>query len=265
MRPDEIVLRPTIDREWLEAAARGDPIAHALARWDLERYPDRIRFVSAVGPSGTVGYLLIWLGHPAAPVVHWVGGIEATEVLADALPPRPLVAITPIEAGASVERARGPARVRSLRVLAATASGATPESAGTPEVRRLGPADRLELDRFARAHADPEVSEYPGLDPQSEVLWGFFEREQLEGVARAAVRLPEVWMIGGVYVAPAARGRGAGLALVRAALAAGRATGATLALYVREDRTAALRLYERAGFRPHGRRSWIDAGADLDL
>jgi len=32
-------------------------------------------------------------------------------------------------------------------------------------------------------------------------------------------------------------------------------------LYVREDRLEARRLYERLGFRPLGRRTWLDLGA----
>jgi len=264
VREGEIELRPTVDRSWLERAARVDPIAHALALWDLDRHPERVRFVSAIGPDGPVGYLLIWLGHPVAPIVHWVGARGAAGPLADALPPRPLVAITPVDVVGAVERVRGPASVRPLLVLAAPPSGPEDAVEASNEVRRLGTADRLPLDGFVRAHRDPETAEYPGLDPERETMWGFFEGGELLGVARAAVRGETVWLIGGVYVAPAARGRGIASALVHAAVAAGRKDGATLALYVREDRAGARRLYERAGFRPHGRRQWIDAGAGLD-
>jgi len=114
-----IDLRPTIDRAWLETAAAADPIAHALALWDLDRYPDRVRFVSALKDERTVGYLLLWLGHPTTPVVHWFGTTEDARALAEGLPPRPMVAVVPEEMRPEVERARGPVTSHVLLRLVA--------------------------------------------------------------------------------------------------------------------------------------------------
>ena len=264
MAAEAIDLRPTIDRAWLERAAAEDPITHAFALWDLDRYPGRVRFVSAVGPATTEGYLLVWLGHPSAPIVHWFGGTDAAQALADALPPRPLVAIVPEEVGTEVERARGPVIVHRLLGLVAEGDPGREAEDFAPGVRPLTGADRAYLTAWASRHREPVVAEYPGLDPDLEAIWGFFDGPRLLGVVRAAVRLSTVWLLAGVYVEPVARGRGIGLALVRAALSAGRRAGATVALYVREDRPAARTVYERAGFRPQHRRLWIDAGADLE-
>jgi ribosomal protein S18 acetylase RimI-like enzyme len=257
-----VALRPTIDRVWLERAAATDPIDHAFALWDLDQYPDRIRFVSAGDSRTTFGYLLLWLGHPTAPIVHWVGEAPEARALLDGLPPRPLVAIVPEGLRTDVERARGPTHSCPLLVL--VASPHAPMAEPHPGVRHLVAADRAELARWAAGQTDPVVAEYPALDPEREAIWGFFDRGRLRGVVRAEVRLRSVWLVGGVYVEPSARDRGAGLALVRAALAAGRAAHASVALYVREDRPAARAVYERAGFRPHARRVWIDAGAHLE-
>lgn len=61
---------------------------------------------------------------------------------------------------------------------------------------------------------------------------------------------------GGMWIAPAARGRGLGRPLVEAALAGAREQGHDdIALWVNEDNRAALRLYESCGFR----RSGVDA------
>ena len=53
-----------------------------------------------------------------------------------------------------------------------------------------------------------------------------------------------------MYVAPSERGRGTGMALLNALLAALRASGRVrrVGLYVNADQVAAVRLYERAGF-----------------
>ena len=262
MPRDPVALRPTIDRLWLEHAAATDPVEHAFALWDLDQYPDRIRFVSVGDSRATFGYLLVWLGHPAAPIVHWVGESPATRGLLEGLPPRPLVAIVPEAVRASVERARTPARSCPLLVLVASPDAPTGDPA--PGVRPLVAADRAELTRWAAGQTDPVVAEYPVLDPEREAIWGCFDDGHLRGVVRAEVRLPSVWIVGGVYVDPSARGRGIALSLVRAALTAGRAAGASVALYVREDRAAARAVYERAGFRPHARRVWVDAGAHLE-
>jgi ribosomal protein S18 acetylase RimI-like enzyme len=258
------VLRPTIDRAWLEREARTDPIAHAYALWDLDRYPEQVRFVSAVQGETTVGYLLVWLGHPTTPIVHWFGASADARVLIEGLPSRPLIAIVPEEVRGDIERARGPVDARSLLLLVAEPQISTTAESRITEVRSLTAADRPRLVALTSGRAELVASEYPQLDPDSERIWGYFEGEELQGVARAVVRLPSVWLLGGVYVDPTERGRGRGLALVRTVLAAGQSAGATVALYVREDRPAARAVYERAGFRLRSRRVWLGAGAALE-
>lgn len=67
-----------------------------------------------------------------------------------------------------------------------------------------------------------------------------------------------------MWVAPEARGSGAGRALVEAALAWGRARGALeVALRVAESQTAARRMYARCGFRDAGERKSIRPSADI--
>lgn len=262
MTGEALDLRPTIDRAWLERVAVDDPVTHAYAIWDLGHHPDRIRLVSAVVGEETLGYLLIWLGHPAAPVVHWVGTDPRLLALARGLPARPMVAIVPVEFRSPVQQTRGPAREFPLLSMLAgdvRPAGARPETA----IRRLQRADRAVLAPWAVRQEDTVVAEYSTFDPEGEHLWGAFEDARLVGVIRAAVRLPTVWVLGGVYVEPAARGEGWGRALVETALTAAIASGARLALYVREDRTPARLLYESLGFRAIGRRVWLDAGSGL--
>ncbi len=258
-----VEVRPTIDRTWLEGASAEDPVSHAFALWDLDRNPDRIRFFSAVRGPTTIGYLLVWLGHPVAPIVHWFGRGTDARALADVLPGRPCVAIVPEEAVPTVEAARGPGRRYSVLVLARDADApiAPPRPGGA--VRPLRRTDVPLLSTWARRQSDPVVAEYPFLDPEAELMWGAFDGERLVGVVRAEVRLPRVWILGGVYVHDESRGQGWGRELVGAALRAAAAAHARVALYVREDRAAARALYERLSFRPVDRRIWVDLGAGL--
>lgn len=258
-----VEVHPTIDRAWLERAAARDPVTHAFALWDLDRNPGRIRFFSAVRGDETVGYLLVWLGHPAAAVVHWVGRDPAARALAGSLPERPAVAIVPEEVVEMVEAARGPARRYSVFVLARGAGTPPPAPTAPTQVRRLTRADVPTLVAWARRQSDPVTAEYPFLDPEVELTWGAFHHDRLVGVVRAEVRLPRVWILGGVYVEEEARGQGRGRALVGEVLRATESERALVALYVREDRTAARSLYESLGFHPVDRRVWLDLGAGL--
>lgn len=263
MASETVEVRPTIDRAWLEAASARDPIAHAFALWDLERNPGRIRIFSAVERGSTVGYLLVWLGHPVATVVHWVGAHPSTRALSASLPSRPLVAVVPEELEAHVADARGPARAYGIAVMSREPGTTPPPPPAEASVRPLDRHDVPALAAWARRQADPVVAEYPFLDPEAELTWGAFDGPNLVGVARAEVRRPGLWVLGGVYVEPEARRRGRGRELVAAALTASEVARVRVALFVREDRAEARSLYESVGFGTVGRRVWLDLGAGI--
>lgn len=263
MSSPRIELRPTIDRDWLEREEARQPLAHAFALWDLERTPDRVRFFSAVEDDVPVGYLLVWLGHPTATIVHWVGRHPAMRGLVELLPPRPLIAIVPEEVRDLVIAARGPARELASLQMVRTTAATTPPPEPEPGIRLLDRRDVPRLIEWARRQAEPVVSAYAYLDPEDVQVWGAFEGERLVGTVYVQVRLPRIWVLSGVYVDARARGRGVGRALVRSAVAAAEATGAQVGLYVREDRDDARRLYEDLGFRTVDRKVWLDLGAGL--
>ncbi len=249
-------LRPTIDRVWLERAAAADPLAHAFALWDLERAPGSVRFVSALRDGETIGYVALWFGGGARAIVHWFGSADSAGALAGALPPPPFAAVIPPEAEATVTRRFPSARSRTVRLLLRE-RGPAPPPAG---VRQLGREGRAALDRLVREEDDPELAGYASLDPGADPAWGAFEGGRLVGVARAAVRLPTIWIVAGVFVVPVARGRGLGRAVVSAVLRAADEAGARTGLYVPEDASAARHLYGRLGFREVGQRRWLEVG-----
>jgi GNAT superfamily N-acetyltransferase len=259
--PGDVELLPSIDRPWLEAAAREDPITHAYALWDLDQYPDRVRFVSAVRGDTTLGYLLVWPLGDGGTVVHWVGPLEETRALVERLPPRPLVVVCSESAGPELERARGPTISHPVLVEAAPPGAPPPAGSQDERVRRLTGDERPLLEQFARHQTDRIGSSYAGIDPGREPVWGGFGDGRLVAVARPAARLARLWIVSGVYVAPEERQMGWGRAVVRAVMVEATRAGARCALYVRERSTTARALYERLGYRPVGRRLWVDAGA----
>lgn len=256
--PSRLELRPTIDRDWLERAAVDEPLVHAYALWDLDRAPGAVRFVSAVRDGATVGYLLFWLGGADRPVVHWFESEPLADALAPSLPSPPFVAVVPPGVVRAVAPAGVSARVSPLRLMVRHV-GETPRPAGAP-VRRLGRDDRASVLDLVRRGGEPELAGYVGLDLESERVWGAFDRERLVGVARATVRLPRIWVVGGVFVQPSNRGRGLATALVTSVVADAAQAGAPAGLYVREEPLTAGHVYERLGFREVGRRTWVDVG-----
>ncbi len=250
-------LRPTIDRLWLEEAARDDPLPHAYALWDLLRLPGSVRFVSAVEGGRTVGYLLLWLGRPERPVVHWVGDARRSAALVHRFPAPPFVAVVPRE-GAEALRALYPhARASPLLLLWRERGSLGPTD---PEgiVRRLGRPDRAELRAWSLRGDEHERPDYALIDPAEEPIWGAYENGILVGVTRAAVRLPRVWIVAGVYVDREVRGHGLSRRLVGALIDEAERAQAPTGLFVREDAEAARHVYSGLGFRTVGRRLWIE-------
>ena len=111
--------------------------------------------------------------------------------------------------------------------------------------------DTLETDA---ARPDAEVA---GMLARGEG-WGGFDGERLLGkLSIDALPYPCLaltFWVRGVYVHPDARGTGAGVKLIRAAIEDARARGgARMALWVHAANPHAVALYERIGFRECGR------------
>ena len=262
MPPPDLEIRPTIDRDWLEARVRDEPFLHAYALWDLERAPDQVRFVSAVRHGDTVGYLLLWLGRPDYVVVHWYGTGDFEAALADHLPPRPYVAVLPPDVLSRLEARLGSPPRYPLLLMERPGGGPVP---GTEGVRRLTGRDRTALVEWSQRFTNSEVRDYPHMDPQTDAVWGAFsERGKLVGACRATVRLPRAWLLGGVFVEPEARSHGVGERMVAAAIREAEAARVRLGLFVREDHPVPVRLYARLGFRPVTRRLLVDAGGGVE-
>jgi [ribosomal protein S18]-alanine N-acetyltransferase len=248
-----------IDRSWLEAEARTDPISHAWALWDLDHEPGRFRIVSLLRASHTMGYLLIWYaGGP--PRAHWVGRDPSDSMLALGLPQPPVIAIVPERVASAVSERLRPTQTYSLEVLVCSGR---PLGAPDPRVRRLRSKDAPALADLLTQNPGAELAGYAGLDLDRASVWGAFEGERPVALARIAVQLPSVWIITGVYTDPAFRGRGLGREVTATATAEALAAGARAGLYVRADNAAARAIYREIGYTRVDRRVWIDASAGV--
>lgn len=248
-----------IDDRWLERAASADPLLHAYTVWDRVHEPDRTRFISYREGPETRAYLLVWLGNPPAPIVHWIGSSSVPQLL-DALPPRPFMAVVPEELTEAVRARRGPIEV--YRVELRSLSDHAPIPGTDDGARRLTPRDAPALSRLVATATHGLLEGYRGIDLARTPAFGAFEGERLVAVSKASVVLPKVWVLTGIVTLPEARGRGHGRAVTGAAVQAAVAAGARPGLFVRSDNVPAVRVYDRLGFERVARRSWIDAGSE---
>ncbi len=242
-----------------------NPIDHAFALYDQERFPERVRFHLLREGSRLVAYLLVWLGDPAVPEVHWLGADAQSDLLALALPPRPFVLNAPPGVEPLVQRHRGPARSYPLEVLLRPSRRPLPPSDPGVEVREVLPREREELRGLPAWAANlPPQSLMGPPPPGGPRLVGAFlpgSRGPPLAVARTLVELPGLWILGGIFTDPEKRGRGFGRAATRSLLASAQRVGADSALYVRADNFPARALYTELGFQRHHSLLWLDAGS----
>jgi len=89
--------------------------------------------------------------------------------------------------------------------------------------------------------------------------YGAYVDEILAAIAGRYIALPEVWVIGDVYVHPDYRGRGLGKAVTSAITRDAVTSGAVALLHVDVNNSPAINLYKNLGYRILRKRIWIYA------
>lgn len=153
--------------------------------------------------------------------------------------------------GAVEVRAASPDDWQVVRHLRLSALADTPDAFGsTLELESVQP-ESFWRDRLTRPDATTLVAHVTGQD-------GDARATGLTTVAASFDGQPDTAGIYAVWVAPSARGRGVGDALIAAAIAHARAAGFVRAvLDVGDHNEPAQRLYARHGFAPTGRTSTL--------
>jgi GNAT superfamily N-acetyltransferase len=249
-----------IDAAWLDRLYREDPVSHALAVWDRLAWPEAISFLTLEEEGRPSAYLLSWNALPGCPVLHWLGTARDPAPLLARFPPPPFLAIVPPEVASPLRATVPTAPAYPIRVR--TREPGAPPSFDLRPTRRLGAGDAAALRALALADGSTVTDSYRALDPARDWVVGGFDGPELVAVARAEVRLPEVWHISGVYTRANRLRKGWGWAVVARLLRDAAETGAMTGLFVREDNVAGQALYDRLGFRRGPVRWWVDAGAD---
>jgi len=94
-------------------------------------------------------------------------------------------------------------------------------------------------------------------------VYGVFINDELVSYAGSFIQLPQVWMIGGVYTHPNHRSEGYATLATSAVTEEALKHAKTAALFVRSDNYAAIRVYEKIGYKKLGEKLWVDVGTGM--
>ena len=255
--PEPETLSIGIDIQWLEKLFAAQPLANAYALWDFRQNPDRTQFVTLVRNGAPQGYLLIWRGAPDHSTVHWMSEGPHDEKLLAALPERPLVVLAPERCVKAVVAHCAPATTRSVDLM--EHAGSRLRIGQKVSVRPLKGTDKEGLRALAQGDPEKFMASFARLDLERARTWGAFDGTDLVSFARAAVIMPSIWVIDGIYTDPGHRGKGFGGAVTAAATNAALEAGARAGLYSYSDNLYAMRLYQSLGYRTVERMVMVDA------
>jgi ribosomal protein S18 acetylase RimI-like enzyme len=94
-------------------------------------------------------------------------------------------------------------------------------------------------------------------------IYGLFREDQLVSYAGSFIKLPQVWLIGGVYTQSEHRNRGYATLVTSAITEEALKTAEAAALFARSDNYPAIKAYERISYRKIGEKVWVDVGTGL--
>ncbi len=241
-----------------------DPLTHCYLLYDILYEHDSTRLLLGVEEGRVECYALSWSGDGVVGIILW--GCCGASLLPHVLRARPAggrVTIQPRMVGE--EAVRRALRAAGVGVWdeAVYVDMVVDEDGFTPRMRygavRLGPGqvdDYVSLvsgwNRVPRSWAEKLLSRHR--------FYGVYMDGRLVAVAGEYLRLPEVWVVGSVYVHPAYRGRGLGSAVASAVTRDAVSSGATALLHVEEANTPARRMYRGLGYREVSSTTWFRLG-----
>jgi len=242
-----------------------NPFGNAFALHDLSRDPDRTELWTARVAGQVRAHLLV---HEAREVgvrwVHLFGRPDAAEELLAHLPERKAVVITEPALVPLVTGRFETSGIYRENIMAVEKGSARPVASALPT--RLTGKSAEEYSQLVRSPAIPvskEVVERNRRHLNDEVVYGVFEDGALVSVAGTLVRIPEVWIVGGVRTLPNHRRKGYAAQVTSAVMKEALDAAGLAGLYVREDNVEAIRIYERLGFRKVREGVWVDLGTGL--
>jgi GNAT superfamily N-acetyltransferase len=251
------------NKQQLINSIRQDVIKHVFAFYDIQHAAEHTTTHAAFENSQLKGYVLIYTATEPQSVI-----LECEERLAETLlefaPSDHFIMHAPVNL-LSAAKKKFPNSEHYVENWMLVKKGEA-NLFKSKYVRRLRTGDDASklanLTRSRQDRSPGSLKKY--VDWLSKMpIYGVFEKEQLVSYAGSFLQLPQVWMIGGVFTHPEHRNRGFATLAASAVTAEALKTADAAALFVRSDNYAAIKVYEKIGYRKIGEKLWIDVGTGL--
>ncbi len=240
---------------------RSDPLTHCYLMYDLIYELENTDAVFRAGSSGIDAYVLIWRG-PRVWGVHLWG--SALDLLKRVELPRDIPTFIHLYTddrryAEKVVEIIGSSRasVKAMEFYDMVVNEESFKPYNPEAARRLGEEDLdafLEIKRSQGREIDRESARKALARGR---YYGVYVDGKLIAIAGRYIVLPEVWVVGDVYVRPEYRSRGYGKVATSAITRDALASGAIALLHVDTENRPAIRLYQRLGYRILRKRLWL--------
>jgi RimJ/RimL family protein N-acetyltransferase len=246
----------------LDSFLREDVLLNAYPIFDLHHMRQRSKFFIVYANKQIQGVLLDFHGHAGFHSIWLRGTNKAIEKLLDVLKyDKMLFMLALPENEKAIERKFPTSNQHTMDFMLLRRGG---ESLYVNHsARQLSQSDSFALASLRKkTHESPLKEE---VERASEIIkdhggppYGIFDNSMLISVCTFHVRLPEIWIIGGLYTRPEYRNQGYATSLTSIMIKDALRETECIGLYVREDNYPAKRIYEKIGIKLHKKVKWLD-------
>lgn len=249
----------------LDAFLHKDVLLNAYAIWDLHYMRHRSRFFLVQVDGEIQGVLLDFYGHTGFHSIWLRGTNKAVEKLLNVPMYNKMLFPFMLPENEEVIKRKFPISAQSTTDFMLLKRGS--------ERLRINHSARLlsQSDASAFACLRKKTHETPSTKEMKHALeiikeqpvYGIFANSMLVSAATFHVKLPEIWIIGGLYTRPEYRNLGYTTSITSIMIREGLRETGCIGLYMREDNYPAKRVYEKAGFKLYKKIKFLDYNTGL--
>ncbi|MGB9959920.1 MAG: GNAT family N-acetyltransferase [Candidatus Bathyarchaeales archaeon] len=251
------------NRQWVIQFLRKDAVRNVFALYDLQHETANTKMYAAFEGEVLKGYILTYTG-TTFPSAVLEGESEAAKALVKYAPKNSFILHTPRNLMPIVtEKFPNTKCYTEDWMLVKRGHAIFFKSPHVRKLKGLEDAEKLMM-LFATNTDRPRESLERNFERVSKTsIYGVFINGELISCASVFIKLPEVWLIGGVYTRPNHRKKGYATLATSAITEEALKNAECASLFVRNDNYSAIRVYEKIGYKKIGEKIWVDVGTGL--
>ena len=251
------------NKQWIINFLRKDAVRNVFALYDIQHETANTKMYAAFEGEVLKGYLLIYTG-TMFPSIVLEGESETAKALVNYMPKNSFICHVPRDLMHIVAEKFPNAKCYVEDWMLVTQDNASFFKAShARKLEGLEDAEKLMM-LFATSQDRPRESLERNFERVSKTsIYGVFINGELVSCASALIKLPEVWLIGGVYTHPNHRKKGYATLATSAITEEALKNAKYASLFVRNDNYPAIRVYEKIGYKKIGEKIWVDVGTGL--